>query len=153
LAAKITNLRLDRGIWQSDLAKACGITGSALSRIENGVVDTQAATLSAIARALCVPIDYLLDETQPYPYVPPGTNSTGVGKKPKDKVRMNVTQGEKWLIEKMRKMKKSERELLRAVPGLGLQELVIAYSIITGRPSSGVAARIIDELGESPGQP
>ena len=69
LARKIVNLRKDRGLWQQDLAKLCGVTGGWLSKIEAGGItpsDLTVATLVKLARALSVPIDYLLDALASY---------------------------------------------------------------------------------------
>ncbi len=72
LGRKVLNLRLDRGINQRDLAKACGIFPSALSKAEADVRGLQSATLFRIARNLGVPCDYLMDEGIQYPYAPKG---------------------------------------------------------------------------------
>ena len=71
LGRKILNLRLDRGLDQLVLAAQCGLSQSTLSKIERDVNSPDATTLFAIARALHVPFEYLVDESMPYPYVPP----------------------------------------------------------------------------------
>lgn len=65
---KILNLRCDRKISQQDLARACDITPSALSKIEAGINSPRANIIWRIARNLGVTVEYLLDENIPYPY-------------------------------------------------------------------------------------
>ena len=53
---KILNLRCDRKISQQDLAHACNITPSALSKIESGVNSPRANIIWSIARNLGVTV-------------------------------------------------------------------------------------------------
>ena len=57
------NLRRDRGIWQQDMARICGITPSALSKIEAGINSPGSVIIWRVARVLGVTCEYLLDET------------------------------------------------------------------------------------------
>jgi transcriptional regulator with XRE-family HTH domain len=54
-------VRLWRGMSQAQLASASGVSESTVSRYENGSVDPMAIPLHAIARALGVTSDFLLD--------------------------------------------------------------------------------------------
>ena len=65
---KILNLRCDRKISQQDLARACEITPSALSKIEAGINSPRAPIIWRIAKQLGVTVEYLMDESMPYPY-------------------------------------------------------------------------------------
>jgi transcriptional regulator with XRE-family HTH domain len=63
LAKNIKRYRKERGFSQEDLARAAGITYSALSKIEAGYSqDPRVKTLQKIARALEVTIDDLMKE-------------------------------------------------------------------------------------------
>ena len=65
---KILNLRHDRKISQQDLAAKCNITPSALSKIEANVNAPRANIIWRLAKQLSVTVEYLLDESLPYPY-------------------------------------------------------------------------------------
>lgn len=58
---RVRELRKRAGMTQKALADATGLCQSAISRIERGQRDVSLATLSAIARALGVPVKSLLD--------------------------------------------------------------------------------------------
>ncbi len=62
LGAKIRTSRLRAGLRLRDVAERCGFTKSLLSKIETGAAKPPIATLSAIAKALRVPMASLLDE-------------------------------------------------------------------------------------------
>lgn len=54
---KILNLRLDRGLLQSELAELSGVTGAAICKIEKGMNAPRGAMLFRIAAVLGVPCD------------------------------------------------------------------------------------------------
>ncbi len=92
---RVMNERLDRGIRQQELAKACGVTPAAICKIESGEHGAKGQTALAIARHLGVTLEYLLDESGPYPYEPPkkpDTTKDGM-------VTVRLTLEEKALIE------------------------------------------------------
>jgi len=63
LKEKIRMLRQRRGMTQTQLAEASGVNSSTISRIENGLVSQVTVdTLLRVARALEVPVDYLLSD-------------------------------------------------------------------------------------------
>ena len=63
LAENIKKYRAKRGLSQEDLARAAGITHSALSKIEAGYSqDPRVMTVRKIAIALEVTVDVLLEE-------------------------------------------------------------------------------------------
>lgn len=65
LAKNIKRFRAKRGFSQEDLARAAGVTYSALSKIEAGYSqDPRVKTLQKISRALDVTIDDLLREEE-----------------------------------------------------------------------------------------
>lgn len=59
IGAEVRALRTRRGLKSSDLAAAAGISGSLMSKIENGQVSPSLSTLQALAAALNVPIGLL----------------------------------------------------------------------------------------------
>ena len=59
----VNRLRLDRGMTVTTLAKGAGLSGSMISRLENGQVSPSLGTLAAIADALSVPVMALLAQT------------------------------------------------------------------------------------------
>ena len=59
IAANVARLRLDRGLTQEKLAERAGISRIALGKIERGAVVPRPRSLSALGRALQVPVgDY-----------------------------------------------------------------------------------------------
>jgi len=65
---KIRFVRIDRGLRVGELADKAGINITTLSKIENGVNNnTTVHTLTHIAEALEVSLDWLTDESQGYP--------------------------------------------------------------------------------------
>ena len=131
IGRKVVNIRLDRGLPQQDLAKACGMTGGALSTIENGLHGPRGWGLFRIARTLAVPCDYLVDENLPYPYEPMKWRD---GVKDADrKVRMRVTREEKAFLEALRRAPREAREAAYAVPEATLEQLwVVARVLLSG---------------------
>ena len=67
---KILNYRMDQGLPQQTLARLCGVTASALSKIEHGTNAPRSDLVLRISRVLCVTVEELLDESHPYPYQP-----------------------------------------------------------------------------------
>lgn len=59
---KIKQTRLMQKKTQQQIADACGISKSMLSKIENGQTAAAVATLSKICKALNIPMSWLLDE-------------------------------------------------------------------------------------------
>ncbi len=64
LAATVRGLREDRGITREALACEAGITTGALARIESGHVSPRWTTLRAVARALYLRADQLVDQVE-----------------------------------------------------------------------------------------
>ena len=72
IGVQVRALRTRRGLKSTDLAAAAGISGSLMSKIENGQVSPSLATLQALAAALNVPIALLfatVEETRDCSYV------------------------------------------------------------------------------------
>lgn len=61
-ARAIRNTRLRRGLDRSELAEKVGISHSAMAKLEDGVRQPRGRTLRAIAAALEVSIEDLLEE-------------------------------------------------------------------------------------------
>src|SRR5699024_9966458 len=59
---KVKQLRLRQKKTQQQIADACNISKSLLSKIENGQTSSAIATLSKISNALDVPLTWLLEE-------------------------------------------------------------------------------------------
>lgn len=57
---RIVELRIKKGLNQSDLARACGKDRQAIEKIENGKVNSTTYTLYAISKALGVDLYELL---------------------------------------------------------------------------------------------
>lgn len=64
---RISEARNSRGLTQEDLAEQCGISVSALSRIETGHNSTSLKTLLTMGEALGVGLDYFLYDLFPQP--------------------------------------------------------------------------------------
>src|SRR5262245_13843990 len=118
LGRKILNLRCDRKISQQDLAKSCGITPSALTKIEAGINSPRANVIWQIAKNLGVTIEYLLDEEIPYPYAPYVYRQSLLAEKtdPAAMLRMEVTREEKAFLEALRKSNDIARDIAFSVP-------------------------------------
>ena len=65
IAANIARLRLDRQLTQEELARKAGLSRIALGRIERGTVVPRARTLTAIGKALGVPLGDLVTPVRP----------------------------------------------------------------------------------------
>src|SRR5688572_12175099 len=113
---KILNLRCDRKISQQDLAKACDITPSALSKIEAGINSPRASVIWRIARKLGVTVEYLLDEEMPYPYSGYSYRQEFFANDmdPNTTVRMDVTREEKAFLDALRKANQVARDIAYA---------------------------------------
>ena len=59
---KIRARRIELGMTMDDLGNAIGVQRSAINKYEKGSVELTASRISALARALDVPIFYLLDD-------------------------------------------------------------------------------------------
>ena len=62
IGSRIKELRVKRGILQSDLAAMCNFEISTMSRIETGRTNPTVTTLARISEALKVPIRELFPE-------------------------------------------------------------------------------------------
>ena len=65
IAANVARLRLDRGLTQEKLAERAGISRIALGKIERGAVVPRSRSLSALGRALQVPLGDLVTRVRP----------------------------------------------------------------------------------------
>jgi transcriptional regulator with XRE-family HTH domain len=63
IGAEVRRLRKDLDLTVAELGAAAGISTGMLSKIENGSISASVITLSALARALNVPISRLFSET------------------------------------------------------------------------------------------
>jgi transcriptional regulator with XRE-family HTH domain len=60
IGSAIKTLRKERGLGQKELAQKCGLSVNALSQIETNSSFPHKSNLDAIARALEVPLSYLI---------------------------------------------------------------------------------------------
>ena len=65
IAANIARLRLDRQLTQEELARKAGLSRMALGNIERGTVVPRARTLTALGKALRVPVSGLVMPVRP----------------------------------------------------------------------------------------
>ena len=65
IGTRVREARQKRGMSRADLARAAGLSGGAVSRIESGERSPGAETLARLARALGVELDYLMGGRQP----------------------------------------------------------------------------------------
>jgi transcriptional regulator with XRE-family HTH domain len=63
IGTKLKALRLQAGLTQVQLAQACGVQQSVLTRYENDLKTPSAPRLAAVARALGVTVEEILDQT------------------------------------------------------------------------------------------
>jgi transcriptional regulator with XRE-family HTH domain len=63
IGIKLKALRLQAGLTQVQLAQACGVQQSVLTRYENDLKTPSAPRLAAVARALGVTVEEILDQT------------------------------------------------------------------------------------------
>jgi transcriptional regulator with XRE-family HTH domain len=129
---KILNLRCDRKISQQELAKACSITPSALSKIEAGINSPRANVIWRIAKNLGVTVEYLLDEGMPYPYAGYSFKhdlfTSNVD--PAATVRMDVSREEKAYLEALRRTNQVARDTAMAVPAAPVEHLRLVHFIL-----------------------
>jgi transcriptional regulator with XRE-family HTH domain len=59
---KIRARRQELGMTMDDLGRAIGVQRSAVNKYEKGVVELTASKIAALAKALDVPVFYLLDD-------------------------------------------------------------------------------------------
>ena len=59
---KIRARRIELGMTMDDLGRAIGVQRSAVNKYEKGMVELTASKIAALARALDVPVFYLLDD-------------------------------------------------------------------------------------------
>ena len=129
---KILNLRCDRKISQQDLARACDITPSALSKIEAGINSPRASVIWRIARNLGVTVEYLLDENIPYPYSGYAyrheclTNDID----PNTMVRMDVSREEKGFLDALRKTSSVARDVAFSIPEITMESLRLVHFLL-----------------------
>lgn len=81
IGIKIKQLRLRQKKTQQQIADACDISKSLLSKIENGQTSSAIATLSKISNALDVPLSWLLEDKaeQDLVLLPKGDRQAKVG--------------------------------------------------------------------------
>jgi transcriptional regulator with XRE-family HTH domain len=129
---KILNLRCDRKITQQELARACGITPSALSKIEAGINSPRANVLWRIAKNLGVTVEYLLDEEMPYPY--PGysyrQDFLARNEDPTSTVRIEVTKEEGAFLEALRKTSQVARDIAFGIPEGSVETLRLVHFLL-----------------------
>jgi transcriptional regulator with XRE-family HTH domain len=129
---KILNLRRDRKISQQDLAKACDITPSALSKIESGINSPRARIIWRLARKLGVTVEYLLDEDLPYPYAPYSylEELQASAANSKAAVKMEVSREERAFLEALRKSSQVAREVVLAIPSVSVETLRMIHFLV-----------------------
>lgn len=129
---KILNLRCDRKVSQQDLARACSITPSALSKIEAGINSPRAGIIWKIARNLGVTVEYLLDEQMPYPYTSHSYRQEFLGRDedPDTNVRMDVSREEKAFLNALRTSPEVAREIAYAIPEVSLERIRLMHFLL-----------------------
>ncbi len=129
---KILNLRCDRKVSQQDLARACDITPSALSKIEAGINSPRANIIWKIARNLGVTVEYLLDEEMPYPYSSHSYRRESLRRDqdPDANVRMDVSREEKGFLRALRESPEVAREIAYALPEVSLERIRLIHFVL-----------------------
>ncbi len=130
---KILNLRCDRRVSQQDLARACDITPSALSKIEAGLNSPRAGIIWKIARNLGVTVEYLLDEQMPYPYSSHSYRQEFLQREqdPGQNVRMDVSREEKAFLHALRGSPEVAREIAYAIPEVSLERMRLIHVLLS----------------------
>jgi transcriptional regulator with XRE-family HTH domain len=125
-------LRCDRKISQQDLAKACHITPSALSKIEAGINSPRASVIWRIAMNLGVTVEYLLDEAMPYPYTGYSYRQDFLANNvdPQSTVRCEVTREEKSFLEALRQTNQIARHIALSLPEAPVESLRLVHFIL-----------------------
>lgn len=129
---KILNLRCDRKISQQDLARACDITPSALSKIEAGINSPRANIIWRIAKNLGVTIEYLLDEDIPYPFSASSYRQELFKQDvdPSSRVRSDITREEKMFLDAVRALHPIAREVCYAVPEASVETTRLLHFLL-----------------------
>ena len=129
---KILNLRCDRKVSQQDLARACSITASALSKIEAGINAPRANILWKIARNLGVTVEYLLDEEIPYPHPSHCYRQEFLSQDqdPNANVRMDVTREERAFLSALRETGDVAREIAYAIPEVPVERIRLMHFLL-----------------------
>ena len=141
---KILNLRRDLGFAQKTLVNLSSVTPSALSRIEAGTHQPRATVALRLARELGVTVDYLLDDTAPYP--PPEreivANLPAAQAPEKPGERLDVTRGEKRVLLALRSLDSERRQLLSAILAAPRARVHAALTALgSGKPRKKRVAR------------
>lgn len=145
---KILNLRCDRKISQQELARACDITPSALSKIEAGINSPRAHIIWKIAKHLGVTVEYLLDEDMPYPY-------TGYSYRqdlysgnldPDEWLKERITREEKAFLEALRESNRVAREVAMAIPEVSVEQLRVIHFLVHNSRVQHPTAAQLDQL-------
>ena len=128
---KILNLRKDLGVPQKSLAEQTAVTPSALSRIEAGIHQPRGPVALRIARQLGVTVDYLLDDSAPYP--PPAwvmlANLQPKEPEPHTET-VKVSTREKQLLEAVRGMTEEQRVFMESALRSPRRDLRFATSLL-----------------------
>ncbi len=114
---KILNLRKDCQIPQKTLAVQVSLTPSALSRIESSHHQPRGPVAFKVARILGVTVDYLLDESQPYP-APGRELLKNLERADKDEPRdqsIEIAARERKVLEALRQFNEEEIVMLEAL--------------------------------------
>jgi transcriptional regulator with XRE-family HTH domain len=129
---KILNLRCDRKISQQDLARACDITPSALSKIEAGINSPRANIIWRIARNLGVTVEYLLDEEIPYPHRGYTYRHDLLAKNvdPSVTVRVDATREEKAFLDALRQTNEVAREVAYSMPEAPVETVRLMHFLL-----------------------
>lgn len=152
---KILNLRRDRKVSQQDLAKACNITPSALSKIEAGINSPRAHIIWKLARKLGVTVEYLLDENLPYPYSAYNYRQELYSRNinPKSTVRMEVSREEKAFLEALRESNHVAREIAMAIPEVNVEILRLIHFLVHHARISNPTPSFLDEFERMVSEP
>ena len=129
---KILNLRCDRKISQQDLARACDITPSALSKIEAGINSPRANIIWRIARNLGVTVEYLLDEEMPYPYTGHAYRHALAesAQDPDATVRADITREQKAFLEALSGTNEIAREIALSIPDAPVETVRLIHFLL-----------------------
>ena len=145
---KILNLRRDRRISQQDLARACKITPSALSKIEAGINSPRANIVWKLAKELGVTVEYLLDEELPYPYSPYTYRQELYAQQvnPHSTIRMEVTREEKAFLEALRNSNHVAREIAMAIPELSVENMRMIHFLVHHSKITNPSQKFLDRF-------
>lgn len=171
---KILNLRCDREVSQQELARACDISPSTLSKIEAGINSPRAAVIWRIAQNLGVTIEYLLDEDIPYPCPAHDYRRELVAAKydPEEPVDKEVSREEAAFIDALRGAHPIAREIALSLPGAPMETIRLVHflmhharlehprpefweslrQLVRGHEEEAGEARMAREAGAHPGE-